>query len=214
MLDDRDEAMRLGYRFDALSARYQAMFEVARQALHCRGGGAGLAGTARGRTRAWLARADLRASAALLLLEQAALRHQELLARDELKRRFLGRDADRSADRADALAAVQESCAWRASSAAGGADSGHRLRPAAIRRARNAGAGKSRQATEWRQQSDRLRSEAPRWLPPERQAALDATEANVDAWVSSYVASIGNKAVCSCDERLACYAAAGSATLT
>ena len=33
VLDDRDEAMRLGYYFEALNARYQAMFEVARQAL-------------------------------------------------------------------------------------------------------------------------------------------------------------------------------------
>ena len=29
--------------------------------------------------------------------------------------------------------------------------------------------------------ASQLRSEARRWLPPERQAALDATEANVDA---------------------------------
>src|SRR5690606_22355133 len=45
----------------------------------------------------WLARLDpaggrgaVRAAAALLLLEQAALRREELLARDELKRRYLG----------------------------------------------------------------------------------------------------------------------------
>jgi len=36
-------------------------------------------------------------------------------------------------------------------------------------------------AAKWRQQSGWLRNEARRWLPPQRQAALDATEANVDA---------------------------------
>src|SRR3546814_6527641 len=41
----------------------------------------------------WLERGDLRASAALLLLEEAALRREELLARDELKRLLLGRQA-------------------------------------------------------------------------------------------------------------------------
>ena len=39
--------------------------------------------------RQWFDEADLRASAALLLLEQAALRRQLLLAQDELKRRYL-----------------------------------------------------------------------------------------------------------------------------
>ena len=104
VLDDRDEALRLGYHFEALSTRYQAMFDVARQALPLP------------RTRVqdwldldpserapWLERADLRAGAALLLLEQAALRRQQQLARDELKRRFFGSDAAQLADRADAL---------------------------------------------------------------------------------------------------------------
>ena len=39
----------------------------------------------------------------------------------------------------------------------------------------------SRELAAWRKQSEQLRSEARRWLPPQRQAALDATEANVDA---------------------------------
>ena len=47
------EALRLGYYFEALSARYQAMFEVARQALQLpQATRAGLAGPARGRARA------------------------------------------------------------------------------------------------------------------------------------------------------------------
>ena len=39
----------------------------------------------------------------------------------------------------------------------------------------------NRHAAQWRQQSGLLRSEARRWLPPQRQVALNATEANVDA---------------------------------
>jgi hypothetical protein len=39
----------------------------------------------------------------------------------------------------------------------------------------------SRQATQWREKGDWLRTEARRWLAPERQAALDGTEANIDA---------------------------------
>jgi hypothetical protein len=130
----------------------------------------------------WLARADLRASAALLLLEQAALRRQELLARDELKRRFLGRDADRNAGDADALVAVQDVLRLE----------GFLSRPAALLPGTGYGLPQveerellaqesSQELAEWRQQSDQLRSEARRWLSPQRQVALDATEANVDA---------------------------------
>jgi hypothetical protein len=130
----------------------------------------------------WLARADLRASAALLLLEQAALRRQELLARDEFKRRFLGRDANRRATGADALAAVHDVLRLE----------GVLSRPATL--LPDAGYGlpqdeeratltqeSNREAALWRQQSDWLRSEARRWLPSQQQLALDATEANVDA---------------------------------
>src|SRR3546814_11543369 len=55
----------------------------------------------------WIDRADLRASAALLLVEQAALRRQLLLAQDELKNRYLGgRGRDASLNKADG--ALQE----------------------------------------------------------------------------------------------------------
>jgi hypothetical protein len=43
--------------------------------------------------RQWFAQADLRSNAALLLLEQAALRRQLLLAQDELKRTYLNPSA-------------------------------------------------------------------------------------------------------------------------
>ena len=182
VLDDRDESLRLGYRFDALSDRYQAMFDVARQALPL----------PRIRVRdwldmdpherkPWLERADLRAGAALLLLEQAALRRQELLARDELKRRFLGRVADPQANGVDPLGAVQDIFRLE----------GFLSRPAMLLSGTGYGLPQyeeraaltqesDRLTAQWRQQSVWLRSEARRWLPPERQSALDATEANLD----------------------------------
>jgi hypothetical protein len=183
VLEDRDEALRLGYYFDALSARYEAMFEVAREALQL----------PQAEVRDWLElpadertpyllRADLRASAALLLLEQAALRRQELLARDELKRRFLGRDADGSADGADALVAVQHVLrleGFLSRPAALLPDTGYGLPQSDEREALTQQS--NRHAAQWRQQSGLLRSEARRWLRPQRQVALEAIEANVDA---------------------------------
>jgi hypothetical protein len=183
VLTDRTEALRQGYYFESLSARYGMMFDVARHALQLPQENARDWLDLPASERApWLERADLRASAALLLLEQAALRRQELLARDELKRRFLGRDADPGTDGAQALAAVRDVLRLE----------GFLSRPAAL--LPNTGYGlpqfaeremlmqeSNRQAAQWRQQNEWLRSEARRWMPPERQAALDATEANVDA---------------------------------
>lgn len=183
VLADHDEALRLGYRFDALSARYQAMFDVAREALQLPQAKAqDWLDLPAGERAPWLARADLRASAALLLLEEAALRRQELLARNDLKHRFLGHDAGPRADGGDALAAVQEVLRLE----------GFFSRPAALLPNTGYGLPQSeerealaqegnRQAAQWRQQSDSLRSAARQWLPPQRQAALIATEANVDA---------------------------------
>ncbi len=183
VLGDRSEALRLGYYFEALSARYDAMFEVARQELQLPQVNAqDWLDLPAGERAPWLPRADLRASAALLLLEQAALRRQELLARDELKRRFLGRDAGGSAGGADALAAVQDVLRLE----------GFLSRPAALLPDTGYGLPQSderetltqesnRYAAQWRQQSGELRSEARGWLRAERQAALDETEANVDA---------------------------------
>ena len=183
VLEDRIEAMRLGYYFEALSARFDAMFEVARQALQLPQANAqDWLDLPAGERAPWLARADLRASAALLLLEQAALRRQELLARDDLKRRFLGRDADRSTDGEAALVAVRDVLRME----------GFLSRPATLLPDTGYGLPQdderetltqesNRHAAQWRLQGGQLRSEARRWLPPERQVALDETEANVDA---------------------------------
>jgi hypothetical protein len=183
VLDDRKEALRVGYYFEALSARYEAMFMVARETLQLPQEDArDWMDLPAGERAPWLARADLRASAALLLLEQAALRRQELLARDELKRQFLGRAANRPADGAKALAAVQDVLrleGFLSRPAALLPDTGYGLPQFAEREVLTQET--NRQAAQWRQQSVWLRSEARRWMPPERRAALEATEVNVDA---------------------------------
>ncbi|WP_458128947.1 DUF7844 domain-containing protein [Pseudomonas sp. Z2-11] len=90
VLDDPKEALRLGYRFDSFRDRYQAMFEVLKKHLPIKQQTVedwlALDATER---RAWFEQADLRTSAALLLLEQASFRRQLLLAQDEVKQRYL-----------------------------------------------------------------------------------------------------------------------------
>ncbi|AIN61333.1 DUF7844 domain-containing protein [Pseudomonas soli] len=104
VLDDPREALRLGYRFDSYRDRYQAMFEVLRKQLPIKQTTVEdwLALDAEQR-RQWFDRADLRTSAALLLLEQAGLRRQLLLAQDEVKQRYLNGRAlkDGSFDKAN-----------------------------------------------------------------------------------------------------------------
>ncbi len=90
VLDDPKEAMRLGYRFDSFRERYQVMFEVLRQhqSIPQEDVEQWLDQPASER-QPWIANADLRSSAAMLLLEQAAMRRQVLLAQNELKRTYL-----------------------------------------------------------------------------------------------------------------------------
>ncbi|WP_417281669.1 DUF4105 domain-containing protein [Agrilutibacter niabensis] len=183
VLDDRDGALRLGYYFEPLSARYQAMFDVARQALRLpQAWVQDWLGQAASERAPWLEHADMRASAALLLLEQAALRRQQALARDELKRRFLGRPTKRSADGVDALIALQDVLRLE----------GLLSRPALLLAGRGYGLPQgderealaregNRQAEQWRQHSTQLQDEARRWLSPQQQLALAGTEANIDA---------------------------------
>jgi hypothetical protein len=134
-----------------------------------------------GKRAPWLPRADLRASAALLLLEQAALRRQQLLSRDELKRRFFGHDAESHANTTAARAALLDVRRLEDSLSRPAAllpDAGYGL-PQAQERATLAQES-NRQVAQWREQSDWLRTEARQWLSPERQAALAGTETNLE----------------------------------
>ncbi|HYQ38902.1 MAG TPA: DUF4105 domain-containing protein [Pseudomonas sp.] len=179
VLDEPREALRLGYRFDSFRERYQAMFAIARQRLALPQAGVEdwLALPAAERRRRF-AGADLRASAALLLLEQAAQRRQLQLAQDDLKQDYLSRRA-RGASNAEADRTLQQLLA----------DSGFLSRPAELL---DGGYGLP-QAGEWqhleqasrqrqahlRQLSDQLDNQLLALLRPERRRELDATEANV-----------------------------------
>lgn len=96
VLDDPDEARRLGYRFDSLRERYQAMFDIARTELALPQAGVDdWLSLPAGERRQQFDGAGVRATAALLVLEESARRHQVALAQQELKRRYLGaRGAD------------------------------------------------------------------------------------------------------------------------
>ncbi|MBC9252906.1 hypothetical protein A9179_21790 [Pseudomonas alcaligenes] len=181
VLADPREALRLGYRFDSYRERYQAMFGVLRQRLPVAQTDVEdwLALPASQR-QPWIARADLRASAALLLLEQAALRRQLLLAQDELKRRYLGARANPQDGR---FAAADDTLRQIL------ANSGFLSRPAELL---DTGYGLP-QAGEWqrlqaqsserqkalRRLSDDLDQEVRRLLSAERLAEVDAGEANL-----------------------------------
>ncbi|MNQ42625.1 hypothetical protein D3C85_563310 [compost metagenome] len=180
VLDDPREALRLGYRFDSFRERYQAMFAVLQQRLPIAQDNVEdwLAQSAKAR-RPWFAKADLRASAALLLLEQAALRRQLLLAQDELKHRYLSGRAAQDPGLDKAGGALEQILA----------NSGFLSRPAELleggyglpQRAewqRLEAESRSRQQ-QLRQLSDDLDQEVRNLLEPTRLAELEANEANL-----------------------------------
>ncbi|HUE92469.1 DUF4105 domain-containing protein [Pseudomonas sp.] len=180
VLDDPQEALRLGYRFDSFRERYQAMFAVLQQRLPIEQvrveDWLEQPATAR---QPWFAKADLRASAALLLLEQAALRRQLLLAQEELKQRYLSGRAGQEASLDKAGGALEQILA----------NSGFLSRPAELL---EGGYGLP-QSSEWqrleaesrsRQQhlrrlSDDLDQEVRSLLEPQRLAELEASENNL-----------------------------------
>lgn len=180
VLADGAEALRLGYRFDSYRERYQAMFAVLQQRLPIqqRQVEDWLTQPAEAR-RAWFARADLRASAALLLLEQAALRRQLLLAQEELKQRYLsGREAHNpSLDKAGgALEKILANSGFL-SRPAELLEGGYGL-PQSAEWQRLESESRSRQE-QLRQLSDDLDQEVRGLLQPARLAELQASEVNL-----------------------------------
>jgi hypothetical protein len=179
VLDDTEEARRLGYYFEPMSARYEALFAVARESLALPQQDVQAWLTLSPTERAaWLPHADLRASAALLVLETAAQRRPQLLLRDELKRRYLGRDAP--ADIAHALQALRT---WLGdtgfvSRPSELAPEGYGL-PQAEERERIADEARLRVAR-LREQDGVLREELERWLPADQREVLRGIEANLE----------------------------------
>ncbi len=180
VLDDPAEALRLGYRFDPASAHYQDMFEVARDALGLPQSRAGeWLALPPDQRRPWLQAGDLRASAALLLLEEASLRRQQLLVYDELKRRYLGRGAATAGDGPD-LAMVQDflrTNGFMTRPATLLPDGGYGLPQEDERRFLSSEG--DRLVALLQEQGDALLAEARRWLSADRHAALEGTEDNI-----------------------------------
>ena len=172
---------RLGYRFEPANARYDALYAVAREEL----------GLAAHDANAWLAlppaarepalrRAGLKSGAALLVLESAALRRQEALVRDELKRRWL-RDARSIRAAGDIAGPLQDflrlggafsrPASWLQDVPGYGLPQASEREVLAVRVRADAAL---RQA-----QAGLLESTVRRLLAPARRAALEGTEANV-----------------------------------
>ncbi|WP_095190289.1 DUF4105 domain-containing protein [Pseudomonas sp. Irchel 3E19] len=181
VLDDPKEALRLGYRFDSFRDRYQAMFDVLKKQLPIKQNSVEqwLSLTAEER-RPWFERADLRTSAALLLLEQASYRRQLLLAQDEVKQRYLGARELENGGMDKANATLQEILA----------NSGFLSRPAELLDSKGYGLPQpsefSRLEAESSQRQKKLLAlsgdldtEVRKLLEPKRAAEIAASEANV-----------------------------------
>lgn len=178
VLDDADAARRGGYLFESLAPHYQSVFDTVRTTLGLPAQRVEdwLALPPADRS-AWLAGADLKASAALLLLEGAALRREEHRARGELKRRFASARARHGPS--GPLDEARESLGLldRLTRPAALLPAGYGL-PQRLERETLA-AEASALATRWRRVSTRLAAEARAGLPPARREALLATEDNV-----------------------------------
>ncbi|MDI9239515.1 zinc-dependent peptidase [Lysobacter sp. LF1] len=177
VLDDDAQALRLGYRFASQRTWFQQMYEVAREQLELPHRDVedwiGLSPQAR---RPWLERADLRASAALLVLEQAALRRGELRVREQLKKRYLRDDARGGPDDAVRRLLQESEALGRPARLI---DSGGYGLPQAAERealARDGLALRDR-LRETRAQLDRA---ARSWMTPEQREWMDGIAANAD----------------------------------
>lgn len=179
VLDDHAAAARAGYRFESLQAHFDDMFAVADAAL----------ALPVADVQSWLAidpsrrsgvlgEGDLRATAALLVLEQAALLREQAHARDTLKRQLL-REAGGTQE-----AAVQLR-EWLADGAAAGRPSlllpggGYGL-PLAEERERLRAAVEQDDAR-LRAVRDGLHRGAREALPAAQRARLEGTESNLAA---------------------------------
>ena len=176
VLADRADALRRGYYFESMQSRYAQMFALASAHLDLPVGtlDAWLA-LPPARRAPWLARGDLRDSAALLLLEHAAQRRLELRARDAIKRRLLDPAAGGD-DRAQVRALLAREASLSRPAALGGPGYGLPQQERARLEAR-AAALSAEVGGEW----TRLQAAARAVLPAEDQAALQGTDANLAA---------------------------------
>lgn len=183
VLADPREALRLGYRFDSYRERYQAMFDVLKSQLPIPQQAVEdwLDLPAKQR-QPWLAQADLRTSAALLLLEQAAQRRQLLRAQEQIKQRYLSVRGGSAAD--PALAKAGSTLEQLL------ANSGFLSRPAELLGSQGYGlpqpaewqqlqASSAERQQQLRRLSDNLEQEVRALLEPTQVAELQQAEANL-----------------------------------
>ena len=180
---DKAEQIRLGYWFESASAHHDALYAVARKelALAPPDAAAWLALPPQERTPA-LQQAGLRGAAALLVLESAALRRQQALALDELKRHWLGRNNDLR-DAGELAGSLQEflrlvGAFSRPASWLEGVE-GYGLPQAQERSILVARV--DRDAIERKQQAATLEAGIRQLLPPAHRDALQAIEDNVES---------------------------------
>lgn len=181
VLDDPREALRLGYRFDSYRDRYQAMFQVLKQHLPVpQASVEAWLEQPPAQRQQWFVQADLRTSAALLLLEQAGLRRQLLLAQDEVKQRYLSGRELNDTNVAQANSTLQQILAnsgFLSKPAELLSGSGYGL-PQASERQQLEQASSQRQQQLQRLTGD-LDKEVRALLGPERAAEIAAVEANL-----------------------------------
>jgi hypothetical protein len=175
VLADRARAQAQGYYFASARDHYAQLFAVAAsQAPLPAGDVAGWLKLRAGQRAAWLQQGDLRASAGLLLLEQAAQRRAELRARDALKRRLLA-EADSSTTRS-LRALLEQSGQWlRPAQQLPGAGYGLPLPEEQAALADAARAASSRAVPAWQALRRQLRGQ----LPAAQQRELEDIDRNL-----------------------------------
>lgn len=174
---DESQALALGYRFAAADAHLTQMFRIARDhmSLPADDPDTWLTMTPAQR-QPWLQQGDLRASAALLVLEETAMWQLERRAREQLRRRLQRLDTPQRAqlDEAIRLEALLAHPAGLLRDAPG---YGLPLAAERAHAARQAGD----LARDWRQRSEQLYESASRLLAPELRQALQQVRGNVDS---------------------------------
>nr|WP_295375949.1 DUF4105 domain-containing protein [Pseudoxanthomonas sp.] len=194
VLADPARALREGYRFDSMRERFQTLFEVARRqaGLPQRRVEDWLEASPQQR-RPWLDRSDLKSAAALLVLEQAARRQQQLRVRDAFKRRYLqqGGQPGELRDAAGTLRTLLEETAWMSRPADLLADAGYGLPQVDERAALEAGSERRRE--QLRKLEQRLEHQVRALLDPAQARDLDAADANI-AWLGTHLRELHRQA--------------------
>lgn len=173
----RDDAVRLGYHFPPADRHYAELFDIARTwlALPARDVRAWLDLSPEQRAP-WMTAGNLRASAALLVLEEAALRRAQLRARDALKRRLTTHRRDPMHAVLDDALALEATLARPASLLDG--VPGYGLPQTNERQHAMAHAHALRE--DWQTRSQRLHDLARDALPPSHRNALIGTRRNLE----------------------------------